>query len=308
MSNITTSSTAEYFAKNLQQVGFSSPVKAVLTTLKEAMDNCLDACEEAHILPEITVEIKRMETDHTKKILNKKSSPEKENSAKQVRRLAASGQVLSTERLSAGNTELVEISVEDNGPGLKLEDLPKVFGEYLASSKFGKGRCSRGQQGIGISAATTWAQLTNASGAQVISKIKNNPKAINALIDVDIKKNKGIIKKKKFFEWSKKHGLKVIFRIAGRIQLNGDGGLITYLEGTALVNPHLTLHYKLMDKDWRHIEKVTEDLPIIPPATLPHPHTMKLGEFISHANMFGKATLESFLKKGFFKNKQKNSG
>ncbi len=265
MSNIKTSSTAEYFAKNLQQVGFSSPVKAVLTTLKEAMDNSLDACEEAHILPEITVEIKR------------KGKP------------------------SGKNTELVEISVEDNGPGLKPDDLPKVFGEYLASSKFGKGRCSRGQQGIGISAATTWAQLTNASGVEVISKTKNMQKAVRALIDVNIKKNKGVIKKKEAFKWDKQSGLKAVFRIDGRIQLNGDGGLITYLEGTALVNPHLTLHYKLIDKDWRHIEKVTDYVPEIPPATLPHPHTMKLGEFISHAHLFGKAPLESFLKKGFSK-------
>ena len=62
------------------------------------------------------------------------------------------------------NTDLVQIVVEDNGPGIDADDLAKVFGEYLASSKFGRGRCSRGQQGIGISAATTWAQLTNASG------------------------------------------------------------------------------------------------------------------------------------------------
>ena len=48
---ITSSSTAEYFAKNLQQVGFSSPLKAVLTTLKAAVDNSLDDCEEAGILP-----------------------------------------------------------------------------------------------------------------------------------------------------------------------------------------------------------------------------------------------------------------
>ncbi len=265
VSNITTSSTAEYFAKNLQQVGFSSPVKAVLTTLKEAMDNSLDACEEAHILPEITVEIKR----------NGKSSSK--------------------------NTELVEISVEDNGPGLKPDDLPKVFGEYLASSKFGKGRCSRGQQGIGISAATTWAQLTNASGVEVISKTKNMQKAISVVIDVNIKKNKGVIKKKETFKWNKSNGLKAVFRIDGRVQLNGDGGLITYLEGTALVNPHLTLHYKLIDREWRHIEKVTNNVPAIPPATLPHPHTMKLGEFISHAHLFNQANLKSFLRKSFSK-------
>lgn len=265
MSNITTSSTAEYFAKNLQQVGFSSPVKAVLTTLKEAMDNSLDACEEAHILPEIIVEIKRQG------------------------------------RSAQKNIELIEISVEDNGPGLKLEDLPKVFGEYLASSKFGRGRCSRGQQGIGISAATTWAQLTNASGVKVISKTKSMQKAVCVNIDVNIKKNKGLIKKKEIIKWDKSHGLKATFLIDGRIQLNGDGGLITYLEGTALVNPHLTLHYKLLDQEWRHIEKVTKEVPAIPPATLPHPHTMKLGEFISYAHLFGKANLKNFLQKGFSK-------
>ncbi len=265
MAKITSSSTAEYFAKNLQQVGFSSPVKAVLTTLKEAVDNSLDACESAHILPEITVEIKR------------------------------------TGPATSPSSELVEISVEDNGPGLKVDDLPKVFGEYLASSKFGQGRCSRGQQGIGISAATTWAQLTNGSGAWVSSKTNHSPKAVRVLIDVDIKKNKGLIKKKENFDWDRPHGLKALFRIVGRIQLKGDGGLVTYLEGTALVNPHLTLKYKLLDQDWQKMERVTEEVPVIPPATLPHPHTMKLGEFISHAHLFGKAPLESFLKKGFSK-------
>src|ERR1700728_2290481 len=93
VSKITSSSTAEYFAKNLQQVGFSSPAKAVLTTLKEAVDNSLDACEEAEILPEISLSIKKVGAGASR------------------------------------NTDLVEIVVEDNGPGLDVEDLPKVFGE-----------------------------------------------------------------------------------------------------------------------------------------------------------------------------------
>ena len=266
MSNITSSSTAEYFAKNLQQVGFSSPTKAVLTTLKESVDNALDACEESHILPELIVQVTRK----------------------------GSATVVSKQ-----NTDLVEISVEDNGPGIALSDLPKVFGEYLASSKFGRGRCSRGQQGIGISAATTWAQLTNASGVNIISKTKNMEKAVSAKINVNIKKNKGIFKNKTTVDWDKAHGLKVVFCIDGRVQLNGDGGLITYLEGTALVNPHLSLSYKLLDRDWRKIEKVTSVVPKVPPATLPHPHTMKLGEFISHAHLYGKITFEAFFKKGF---------
>src|ERR1700756_1922720 len=100
---ITSSSTAEYFAKNLQQVGFSSPTKAVLTTLKEAVDNSLDACEEEGILPEVSVEIEKVGPGTIK------------------------------------NTDLIRIRVQDNGPGLAADDLAQVFGEYLASSKFGRG-------------------------------------------------------------------------------------------------------------------------------------------------------------------------
>lgn len=89
VSKITKSSTAEYFAKNLQQVGFSSPLKAVLTTLKEAVDNSLDACEQAGILPEIDVIIQKVGTGSSK------------------------------------NTDLVKIKVTDNGPGIDADDLAR---------------------------------------------------------------------------------------------------------------------------------------------------------------------------------------
>jgi DNA topoisomerase-6 subunit B len=263
VSKITKSSTAEYFAKNLQQVGFSSPLKAVLTTLKEAVDNSLDACEGAEILPEIEVIIDRVGTGSTK------------------------------------NTDLIKIIVEDNGPGIDPDDLAKVFGEYLASSKFGKGQCSRGQQGIGISAATTWAQMTNARGALVTTKTKNMRKAVRAQVDVDIKSNSGVLKNKESLDWNKAHGTRVEFLMDGRIQLNGDGGLITYLEGTVLVNPHLSLNYKLLDNEKVKINRVTEEVPQVPEATLPHPHTFKLGEFITHSTLYGKVTLSKFLKTGF---------
>lgn len=260
---ITTSSTAEYFAKNLQQVGFSSPLKAVLTTLKEAVDNSLDACEEHGITPEIEVEVKKVGKGSSK------------------------------------SADLIEISVTDNGPGLEQEQLGKVFGEYLASSKFGRGQCSRGQQGIGISAATTWAQLTNASGVKVISKTTRMRKAISATVDVDIKGNKGVLKNKESVDWDRAHGLKAVFTIDGRVQINGDGGILTYLEGTTLVNPHLSLKYKLLEGDWVEIPRVTDEVPRVPKPTLPHPHTMKLGEFMTHAHLYGNITLLKFLKKGF---------
>lgn len=260
---ITTSSTAEYFSKNLQQVGFSSQTKAVLTTLKEAVDNALDACEEHGLLPEVTVTIQKVGAGSLK------------------------------------NSDQVRIRVEDNGPGIAPEDVPKVFGEYLASSKFGRGRCSRGQQGIGISAATTWAQLTSAVGAKIITRTKSMRKALSCTVEVDIKNNKGVLKDKETIDWNRPNGTSVEFLVDGRIQLNGEAGLLNYLNGTTLVNPHLTLHYQVPELEKQTIERVSQELPEVPEAVEPHPHTMKLGEFIAHSHLFGRVKVEGWLKKGF---------
>ncbi len=262
-SKITSSSTAEYFSKNLQQVGFSSGTKAVLTTLKEAVDNSLDACEDAEILPEVAV------------IIEKKGQGNQKN------------------------MDMIRIEVSDNGPGIDPDDLPRVYGEYLASSKFGRGRCSRGQQGIGISAATTWAQITNARGVKVTTKTSKMRTALQAVIEVDIKKNQGVFREKKNIDWDRPHGTTVEFFIDGRVQLQGEGGLLTYLMGTSIVNPHMTLKYKINDEEEVVLERVSNEKIQIPEAVPPHPHTMKLGEFLHHTHLFGKVNLDNFLKKGF---------
>jgi len=247
-------------------------VKAVLTTLKESVDNSLDACEENGILPEIEIWVEKIGTGTLKA------------------------------------ADKVRIRVLDNGPGIDPDDVPKVFGEYLASSKFGRGRCSRGQQGIGISAATTWAQLTNATGARVITKTKAMRKAVSCTVEVDIKNNRGVMKDRDTLDWDRANGTSVEFTIDGRIQLNGEAGLLNYLSGQVLVNPHLTLHHNLPTAAGEEggkslerisIERVTSDLPSIPEATEPHPHTMKLGEFIAHSHIFGRVKVGAWLKKGF---------
>lgn len=260
---ITSSSTAEYFSKNLQQVGFSSPTKAVLTTVKEAMDNSLDACEDHNILPNINILI---------------------------------------EKLGAGtmkNTDRLKIVIDDNGPGIPENDIAKVFGEYLASSKFGRGRCSRGQQGIGISAATTWALQTTATPVRVITKTTDQRKAVTCSIEVDLKNNKGIVRDRQTIDWDRPHGTSVEFIMEGRVQLNGEAGLLSYLRGNVLVNPHMTLTYTLPEIGTATYERVTTEVPHIPDAIEPHPHTMKLGEFLAHGRLFGRTKLQTWLKTGF---------
>lgn len=244
-------------------MGFSSGTKAVLTTLKEAVDNSLDACEDAGILPNISIEINKIGPGTMK------------------------------------NMDTIQVKVIDNGPGIAPDDIIRVYGEYLASSKFGRGRCSRGQQGIGISAATTWGQLTSAKGVNVISKTLKMKKAISGTIEVDIKKNQGNFKNKETIQWDRPHGTSVEFFFDGRLQLQGEGGVLTYLKGTSLVNPHLELKYKINEDEEVFFERLSTEKIKIPEAVPPHPHTLKLGEFLAHAHLFGQSTVATFLKRGF---------
>jgi len=256
---ITSASPSEYFSKNLQQIGFSSPVKAMLTSIKEAVDNALDACEQEEILPEVWLEIEKLGLGLIK------------------------------------NTDNFRLKVRDNGPGINEESLGKVFGEYLASSKFNRGKASRGQQGIGISSVTTYAQKTSARGAQVITKTKKQKKAISAIVECDIKNNKGIVRSRKEIEPTFNHGTEIEYTFDAKLQVNGDAGVLTYLNGTALVNPHLTLHYKLPDEKWINITRVSNICRKIPDAVNPHPHTMKLGDMIDHAHIYGEIKTKNWL-------------
>jgi len=99
-------SVSEFFAKNRHLLGFDSPRKALLTSVKEAVDNSLDACEEAGILPEIWVRIEQVGESGTR----------------------------------------YRMSVQDNGPGIVSRQIPLIFGKLLYGSKFHRLRMSRGQQ------------------------------------------------------------------------------------------------------------------------------------------------------------------
>ena len=140
-------SVAEFFEKNKHLLGFDSPTRGVITTIKEAVDNALDACEEAQVLPDIYISIK-------------KTGP-----------------------------EIFRIIVEDNGPGIVPAQVPFVFGKLLYGSRFHQIRQTRGQQGIGISAAVLYAQLTSGIPTVVISRTGAKEPAHRFEIQIKIETN-----------------------------------------------------------------------------------------------------------------------
>jgi len=278
-------SVSEFFAKNRHLLGFDSPRKALLTSVKEAVDNSLDACEEAGILPEIWVHIEQVGDSGSR----------------------------------------YRMGVQDNGPGIVSKQIPLIFGKLLYGSKFHRLRMSRGQQGIGISAAGMYGVLTTGKPVKIISKIDakhpahyselridtktNQPEILNGKGDgVDIPAGKGgaELMKKHSIEWvaendkgdSIEHGTRVTIEMEAKFQ-RGRGSVEEYLEQTAISNPHARLHFQGPDGPERIFERSTEDLPPEPKEIKPHPYGVELGRLVTMLQEHPKFTLAQFLTQSF---------
>ena len=271
-------SVSEFFAKNRHLLGFDNPRKALLTTIKEAVDNALDACEEAGILPEIWVHIVAVE----------------------------------------GVENRYRVGVQDNGPGILKKQIPNIFGKLLYGSKFHRLRMSRGQQGIGISAAGMYGLLTTGKPVKIISKTGKKKPAHYYEIQIDTKQNRPEILNgrgegvdippgdkgqalidKHDIEWVPvEHGTRVTIELEARYQ-RGRGSVDEYLEQTVIANPHVTLHYIDPDGNQKEYPRAAEVLPPEPKEIKPHPYGVELGMLVTMLKEARGQTVSAFLTSSF---------
>ena len=83
--------------------------------------------------------------------------------------------------------------VQDNGPGIVKAQVPKIFGKLLYGSKFHRLKQARGQQGIGISAAAMYGQLTTGKPIRVTSRVGKGKAAHVFDIQLDTRKNEPVV-------------------------------------------------------------------------------------------------------------------
>jgi DNA topoisomerase-6 subunit B len=233
---------SEFFEKNKHFLGFDSLTRSLITAVKEAVDNSLDACEEARILPEIRVQITKID--------------DKKN--------------------------IIELKSEDNGPGIPQRSIEKVFGQLLFGSRFHAIRQSRGQQGIGITGVVMYSQLTTGRKTHVRSKIATEASAAIVDIGLDTRKNKATKSNESREIWEqpdgsfKEHGLEVTTRMKAKYQ-KGRQSVYQYLRMTSIVNPHADITFTDPEGEVHHWPRVTERLPTKVESIKPHPHGIHLG-------------------------------
>ena len=227
-------SVSEFFTKNRHLLGFDNPAKALLTAIKEAVDNSLDACEEAGILPALEISIREISEDRYR------------------------------------------IIVADNGPGIVKAQIPKIFGKLLYGSKFHVLKQSRGQQGIGISAAGMYSQLTTGKPVRIVSRTGKGKPANSYEIQIDTRKNLPEVLNEGTAEWAHDHGTSVEMELQATYK-KGRRSVDDYIAQTALANPHAEILYTDPKGEQFRYERLAQELPREPVPIKPHPYGVELG-------------------------------
>ncbi|MDO8126835.1 MAG: DNA topoisomerase VI subunit B [Candidatus Brocadiales bacterium] len=250
-------SVSEFFTKNRHLLGFDNPRKALLTCVKEGVDNALDACEEAGILPEVIVKVE-----------------------------------------STRHEDRFKVTIEDNGPGIVKAQIPKIFAKLLYGSKFHRLKMSRGQQGIGISAAGMYGQLTTGQPICITSRISPRKPAYYYELLLHTQKNEPVIGKEAEIEWDRPHGTRVVIELESKYQ-KGRQSVDEYLEQTAVANPHAAIRYINPENEELLLPRASKELPPEAKEIRPHPYGMELGTLIHMLHDNKARTLSSFLNTGF---------
>ena len=194
--------------------------------------------------------------------------------------------------------ERYEIIIKDNGPGIIKNQIPRIFGKLLYGSKFHHLKQNRGQQGIGISAATLYTQLTTGEPLEIVSSTGNG-KIHKYKIKINVRKNEPLVIESKVEEGIGWSGTQLRFITEG-VYREYRQSIPEYMKQTAISNPHAHI---IFDSPSGRVEfkRGVESLPKEPREIRPHLHGVELGILTRMLRETKYRTLLSFLTGEFTK-------
>jgi len=259
---------SEFFEKNKHFLGFDSLQRSIITAVKEAVDNSLDACEEERILPDIRVEINRLKDDRIE-LISQDNGPgiprgviehvfgkfllgSRFHAIRQTRGQQGIGitGVVMYGQLTTGSKTTVISKVEDESSAVRVD-----LGIDTRKNKAIKSGESR----------DIW--IDEVTGEEI------------------------------------KHGLKIRTEMKAKYQ-RGKQSVYQYLRMTSIVNPHATISLTVKDRDGSVIEeghwpRTTDRLPRVVEEIKPHPHGIHLGTLQRMLREAEERKMTSFLRHNF---------
>jgi DNA topoisomerase-6 subunit B len=250
-------SPAEFFAENQAIAGFDNMGKSLYTSIRELMENSLDACESIGQLPTISVAIEELTLkefnqlrgiSHTTKDTELFASKKKEKPAPGTSSTDPAS--AKKPRKKASQEAYFKIQVRDNGCGMKHEAIPDLLGRVLSGSKYGV-RQTRGKFGLGAKMALIWSKKS--TGAPIKITTSHRPKESSptppshvstCVLDIDISKNiPRIMEHKKQPNKDDWVGTQLELLIAGN-WTTYKARIVQYLQQLAIITPYAQLELK----------------------------------------------------------------
>ena len=259
---------SEFFEKNKHFLGFDSLQRAIITAVKESVDNSLDACEEVRILPDIRIEVKRLEGNRVELIAQDNGPGIPRDSIEHVFGKFLLGSRFHAIRQTRGQqgigiTGVVMYSQLTTGAKTRVvskveDDATAVFVDLGIDTRKNKAIKSGEIRG-------TW--IDNVTGEEV------------------------------------DHGLRIETVMNAKYQ-RGKQSVYQYLRMTSIVNPHATITLTVQDKDGEiieegHWERTTDRLPRVVKEIKPHPHGIHLGTLQRMLREAEERKMTSFLRHNF---------
>ncbi|MEM2251034.1 MAG: DNA topoisomerase VI subunit B [Candidatus Hadarchaeales archaeon] len=244
---------SEFFRKNAAMLGYTGKIRSLTTVIHEAVTNSIDAAEEAGILPKIKVIIEKASED----------------------------------------PEHLRVTVEDNATGIPESFISHVFGKMLAGTKLHRFMQQRGQQGIGISGAVMFSQMTTGKPVKVITSTGKG-EIVEAHVMIDVERNEGKIVKLRKLK-GKWRGTRVELELKDIVYIRSRYGPFNYLRMTAVANPHVHITLVEPDGNLTVFENAVEEVPKPPEPVLPHPLGLLPDDLLSLAKRTSAKSIGSFL-------------
>jgi len=261
-------SIGEFFEKNKHFLGFDTQQRAIITAVKEAVDNSLDACEEARILPDIRVELRRTKSDEIEMISQDNGPGIPRDSIEGVFGKFLLGSRFHAIRQTRGQQGIGITGVvmySQLTTGSKTHVISKI-----------KSDSSAVHVDLGIDTKKNRA-------------IKTREKRD---IWIDDKTGEEVF-----------HGLKITTVMKAKYQ-RGKKSVYQYLRMTSIVNPHASISLVVYDKEGQIIEegswaRTSNKLPRVVEEIKPHPHGIQLGTLQRMLRESTDRRMTSFLKHNF---------
>ncbi|MHA2363895.1 MAG: DNA topoisomerase VI subunit B [Candidatus Hodarchaeales archaeon] len=286
-------SAADFFHDNKAIAGFDNSLRTVFTSVRELVENGLDASEKIKRLPEIIVKIELLSAEEIRNLLQVKEY-----------------------KKGSAHLDFLRLTVQDNGLGVPEKDVPDLFGRVLTGSNYGA-RQTRGRFGLGAKMVLLNAMATVDLPIVVTSRFRKEKTTSEHQLFINLQRNEPKIVNKSIFKTPdskafKKSGTRVSVTFTGSWNL-AKRYVKEYFHQLSIITPYSSFNVTLPDEEPLIFDRVVDEMPSEPKQTKIHPwgcditqlkreisappySTEMVSFLVSHLEGFTKKKAKEFLK------------